>query len=155
MSDIKSNGKILSAPLCFLINLSIPTGIVPNKMKIAGVVPVYKSENPSTFCNRRPISILLEKLENYGIRGLALKWMCSYLTDRKQYVKCKTVASEYQTVKCVPQGSIVGPLLSLLYINDIHFSSSLPKFILFADDTNVLFSNDDFNMLQDILNSEF
>ena len=114
MSDIKSNVKIFSAPLCILINLSIPTGIVSNKMKIAGVGPVYKSDNPSAFCNHRPISILLEKLESNGIRGLALKWMCSYLTDRKQYVECNVVASEYQTVKCgVPQGSILGPLLSL------------------------------------------
>ena len=57
------------------------------------------------------------------------------------------MASEYPTVKCgVPQGSILGPLLLLLYINDIYLSSSLPKFIPFADDTNVLFSNADFNV---------
>lgn len=94
-------------------------------------------------------AILIDKLEHYGIRGLALKWLCSHLSDRKQYVECNGVASEYLTVKCgVPQGSI------LLYINDIHLSSSLLKFILFADDTNVLFSNADFNMLRDILNSE-
>ena len=93
--------------------------------------------------------ILIDKLKHYGIRGLALKMMCSYLSDRKQYVECNSVASEYLT-----QGSILGPLLFLLYINDIHLSSSLLKFILFADDTNVLFSNADFNMLQYILNSE-
>ena len=81
--------------------------------------------------------------------------MCSYLSDRKQYVECNGAASEYLTVKCgVPQGSILDPLLFFLYINDIHLSSSLLKFILFADDTNVLFSNADFNVLQDILNSE-
>ena len=58
MSDIKSNVKILSAPLCFLINLSISTGIVLDKIKIARVVPVYKSDNPFLFCNHRLISIL-------------------------------------------------------------------------------------------------
>ena len=56
MSDIKF--KIVSALLCFLINLSTSTGIVPDKIKIARVVPVYKSDNPSLFCNCRPISIL-------------------------------------------------------------------------------------------------
>ena len=100
-------------------------------------------------------AILINKLGHYGIRGLALKWTCSHLSDRKQYVECNGVASEYLTVKWgVPQGSILGTLFFLFYITDIHLSSSLLEFILFADDTNVLFSNADFNMLQDILNSE-
>ena len=100
-------------------------------------------------------AILINKLGHYGISGLALKWTCSHLSDRKQYVECNGVASEYLTVKWgVPQGSILGILFFLFYITDIHLSSSLLEFILFADDTNVLFSNADFNMLQDILNSE-
>ena len=100
-------------------------------------------------------AILINKLGHYGIRGLALKLTCSHLSDRKQHVECNGVASEYLTVKWgVPQGSIPGTLFFLFYITDIHLSSSLLEFILFADDTNVLFSNADFNMLQDILNSE-
>ena len=52
MSDVKSIVKILSVPLYFLINLSISTGIVPEKIKIVRAVPVYKSDNPSLFCNK-------------------------------------------------------------------------------------------------------
>lgn len=61
------------------------------------------------------------------------KWICSYLTDRKEYVECNGVASAYH------KGSIMDPLL--FNINDIHLSSSLFKFILFADDINDFFSN--------------
>ena len=60
---------------------------------------------------------LIGKLKHCGIRVIALKWMCSYLTDRKQYVECNGVASEYPTVKCgVPQHFIPGPLLFILYV---------------------------------------
>ena len=63
------------------------------------------------------IQLTMQLLEHGVIRDLALKLMCSYLTDHKQYVECNSVASEYQRVKCgIPQGSTLGPLLFSFYI---------------------------------------
>ena len=100
-------------------------------------------------------SILLDKLEYYGIRGITLKWFKSYLSDRKQIVKFYEYRSSMKTISCgVPQGSVLGPLLFLLYVNDIHRSSTLLSFILFADDTNIFNSHSDINTLITTTNEE-
>ena len=86
--------------------------------------------------------ILLSKLDHYGIRDNALKWLTSYLTNGKHFVKLNWSQSKNGNICCgVPQGSILGPLLVTIYINDMHQSVTSSKMHHFADDTNILFSN--------------
>ena len=88
-------------------------------------------------------SILLHKLSYYVIRGTSLNWFTSYLSNRSQYTRISCSSSATNTVTCgVPQGSLLGPLLFSLYINDICYSSTSLSFILFADDTNVFYSGE-------------
>ena len=92
----------------------------------------------SMFQNFRFSQILLQKLEYYGIRGMANDWFKSYLDNRKQFVSMGGVKSDMLGITCgVPQGSVLGPIFFLLYINDFHQCSKILDFHLFADDSNI------------------
>ena len=100
-------------------------------------------------------TILLYKLEHYGIRGLALSWFEDYLKNRTQYVYYHSNSSSKLNLTCgVPQGSILGPLLFLIYVNDIIKSSNTLTYILFADDTNILYSHKNIDTLVDTVNHD-
>ena len=83
-------------------------------------------------------SILLRKLAYYGINGSALEWFTSYLTGRTQYVEIDGISSDILSLSTgVPQCSILGPLLFLIYMNDIPNCTEYFNFILYADDTTL------------------
>ena len=230
---IKSVANEIAEPLSIIFNVSLCSGIFPDEMKIAKVVPIYKKDNPEVFGNYRPVSvlpciskilerivynrsydflsknnilykkqygfrtnhstymavidfindvsraiddgmntvgifmdlskafdtidhdILLAKLHHYGFRGISQDWFRNYLSNRKQFVVYNSGKSQYENIKCgVPQGSILGPLLFILYMNDICHTSSILKTILFADDTTCFYSHKNVNILCETVNKE-
>jgi len=230
---VKRVAKDIAYPLSLIVNMSLSTGVVPDDLKIAKVIPIYKKENPDAFGNYRPVSvlpclskilerivynrsydflcknnilydkqygfrtnhstylavlnfvndiskafdedmhtigifmdlskafdtidhnILLSKLYHYGFRGVSYDWFVSYLSNRKQYVFYNSAISSLENISCgVPQGSILGPLLFILYMNDISNTSKLLNTILFADDTTVYYSHKDVNILCNTVNNE-
>ncbi len=83
--------------------------------------------------------ILLYKIKNYGINGASFKLMESYIKNRKQYVEIEGIDSEMSTLTTgIPQDSIFGPPLFIIFINDIANSSKLFDFVIYADDTTLL-----------------
>jgi len=230
---VKRVASEILVPLTSIFNLSISTGNVPDDLKVAKVIPIYKKENPEICSNYRPVSvlpcfskilerlifnrsinyidkydilnkkqfgfrsnhstymaildlldtisnsvennettigifldlskefdtidhkILLTKLEYYGFRGIVLEWFHSYLSNRKQYVCLNSCKSNMRNILCgVPQGSILGPLLFLLYVNDIVNVSTILKFVLFADDTTITYSHKNIDSQYGIINEE-
>ena len=84
-------------------------------------------------------NILLKKLECYGVSGISNKLFASYLSNKKQFISINGYKSNLADVKCgVPQGSMLGPLLFLIYINDLHLAIKYSEGHHFADDTNLL-----------------
>ena len=142
MSVIKKGIQPITLPLTAIVNMSFQTGVFPSSTKLAkNIIPVFKSGSKEEFNKYRPISllsqfskildlkkavdnvnhsILLQKLNFYVICGVAEKWIESYLSDRKQFVKICDSSSNALGVSCgVPQGSVLGPRFLILYINDM------------------------------------
>ena len=219
MMVIKNVIDVIAKPITYICNISFSSGIFPDELKIAKVVPLFKGEDEHLFTNYRPVSILpqlskvlerlffkrlesfiakhallsenqfgfrngkstsnaiietiegitnalddklyavglfidikkafdtvdhhilMKKMERMGVRGRAMDWINSYLSNRKQFVVIDNNRSENLDILCgVPQGSVLGPLLFILYINDIVKVSEKLKLVLFADDTNVFCS---------------
>ena len=100
-------------------------------------------------------NILLKKLKWYDVRGVALDWFRNYLTNRKQYLQFVDSKSSVQHIQCgVKQGSVLGPLLFIIYTHDLSKCLSLSKAIIFADDTTIYLSSNYIIYLYQSINTE-
>ena len=99
--------------------------------------------------------ILINKLVNLKLGTNAIQWIKNYLSNRKQLTKIKTSFSNTELITCgVPQGSILGPTLFLVYVNDLCKSLTRLKPILFADDTSLFIESKNLNEIIPVINSE-
>ena len=100
-------------------------------------------------------NILLCKLELYGVRGVANNWFQSYLSNRIQYVSySNSTSSKRKILTGVPQGSVLGPLLFLIYINDLCNAVKHSETSLFADDTSIIYSDSSLVTIETCINSD-
>ena len=134
--------------------ISLLYDYVTNKIKNKEFCAALYLDLSKAFDTVNP-NILLKKLHHYGIRDKCLDFFHSYLVGRSQVLKYNSyISTSAKTITLgVPQGSILGPLLFLLYINDMHKSSAIPQFLLYADDTALLYSAPTLTELQSAINA--
>ena len=135
--------------ISLLIN-SITNSFNQNKKSLAIFLDLSKAFDTIS------IEILLKKLNHYGIRGQAYIWFKNYLLNRKQQVVCSGILSSTNNSSTMgfPQGSILGPLLFLIYVNDFNYCLTKSKAIMFADDTTVWTSHKNTSTLFQLMQSE-
>ena len=99
--------------------------------------------------------IVIKKLDHYGVKGRNLLWFKIYLNNCREFITYDNSSTSFANISCgVPQGSLLGPLLFFLYINDLPNASPVLDFVMYADDTNLFYSNNDTETLFSTVNME-
>ena len=141
-------GRSTEAALCSFTN-DILTAFESRSNTVAMYLDLSKAFDTISH------DILLNKLKHNGVRGIELQWFTSYLTDRKQCVIYENSLSTLQNINCsVPQGSSLGPLLFIIYINDIVNTSGLLQFCMYADDGVIYLSGRDAKSVINCVNQQ-